>query len=40
MKVPKIMKGMLSKLLTIAQTKLRQLNAVGSITSGRATSKN
>ncbi|CEG64305.1 hypothetical protein RMATCC62417_01303 [Rhizopus microsporus] len=33
-KVPKIMKGILIKLLTIAPTKLRQLETVGIITSG------
>ncbi|KAG1046697.1 hypothetical protein G6F43_010827 [Rhizopus delemar] len=33
-KVPKIMKGMLIKLLTVAPTKLRQLETVGIITCG------
>lgn len=33
--VPKIMKGMLVKLLTVAPTKLRQLETVGIITSGK-----
>lgn len=34
-KVPKIMKGMLVKLLTVAPTKLRQLETVGIITCGK-----
>lgn len=34
-KVPKIMKGMLVKLLTVAPTKLRQLETVGIITGGK-----
>lgn len=34
-KVPKIMKGMLIKLLTVAHTKLRQLETVGIITCGK-----
>lgn len=34
-KVPKIMKGMLAKILTVAPTKLRELETVGIITCGK-----
>lgn len=39
LKVPKLLKGMLMKLLTVAPTKIRQTETVGIITSDEKQSK-